>query len=191
MGGQGDHGIAARHRTRALQIEACVAPGALGISLRVFQALPRWAKLWRGSALRTTNVRRNRATSGRATRWLACVRGAIFRFKLWGEFGGREGARTPDLLVANEKLAVQDVHKVLSVQQNAFSGRKLLRAFSLAHWTLRRTPNSFCDSQNRASANRDDERPKSVGGEWHAANPNYASGAERTTRFDRPIAPRE
>jgi hypothetical protein len=52
----------------------------------------------------------------------------------WG-FGGREGARTPDLLVANDKLAVQDVHKVLSVQQNAFSGHKLLRAFCLAHWT--------------------------------------------------------
>ena len=38
-------------------------------------------------------------------RWLACVRGAIFRFKLWGEIGGREGARTPDLLVANEALS--------------------------------------------------------------------------------------
>jgi hypothetical protein len=97
----------------------------------------------------------------------------------WG-FGGREGARTPDLLVANDKLAVQDVHKVLSVQQNAFSGHKLLRAFSLADWTLERTPRSFCDSQNRASANRDDERPNSVGGEWHAANPGYASRAERT-----------
>ena len=66
------------------------------------------------------------------------------------KFGGREGARTPDLLVANEKLAVQDVHKVLSVQQNAFSGHKLLRAFSLAHWTPEWTPHSFCDSQNRA-----------------------------------------
>jgi hypothetical protein len=54
-------------------------------------------------------------------------------------FGGREGARTPDLLVANDKLAVQDVHKVLSVQQNAFGSRKLLKAFSLAGWTLRWT----------------------------------------------------
>ena len=51
------------------------------------------------------------------------------------EFGGREGARTPDLLVANDKLAVQDVHKVLSVQQNALGGRKLLKAFCLADWT--------------------------------------------------------
>ena len=68
----------------------------------------------------------------------------------WG-FGGREGARTPDLLVANDKLAVQDLHKVLSARQNALSGRKLLRAFSLAHWTLRRTANSFCDSQNAAA----------------------------------------
>src|SRR5580658_668255 len=77
----------------------------------------------------------------------------------WG-FGGREGARTPDLLVANDKLAVQDVHKVLSVQQNALSGRKLLRAFFLAHWTPKRTPQSFCDSQNRAVATRHDHRPR-------------------------------
>jgi predicted nucleic acid-binding protein len=44
------------------------------------------------------------------------------------------------ILIANDKLAVQDVHKVLSVQQNAFSGRKLLRAFSLADWTPEWTP---------------------------------------------------
>jgi hypothetical protein len=49
-------------------------------------------------------------------------------------FGGREGARTPDLLVAKDNLAVQDVHKALSVRQNAFSDRKLLRAFSLDDW---------------------------------------------------------
>jgi hypothetical protein len=69
----------------------------------------------------------------------------------WGS-GGREGARTPDLLVANDKLAVQDVHKVLSVQQNAFSGRKLLMALLLARWTPERTPRSFWDSQNHAHA---------------------------------------
>ena len=51
------------------------------------------------------------------------------------EYGGREGARTPDLLVANDKLAVQDVHKVQCVQLNALGGRKLLRAFSLDHRT--------------------------------------------------------
>jgi hypothetical protein len=30
---------------------------------------------------------------------------AIHKFKLRGGFGGREGARTPDLLVANEALS--------------------------------------------------------------------------------------
>jgi hypothetical protein len=69
-------------------------------------------------------------------------------------FGGREGARTPDLLVANEKLAVQDVRNVQLVQQIAFSGRKLLRAFSLADWTLKRTPNLLCESQNSAARYR-------------------------------------
>jgi hypothetical protein len=56
------------------------------------------------------------------------------------KFGGREGARTPDLLVANEKFAVQDVRNVQCVQQNAFGGRKLLKAFSLLGWTLTWTP---------------------------------------------------
>jgi hypothetical protein len=53
----------------------------------------------------------------------------------WG-FGGREGARTPDLLVANVKFVVQGVRNVQCVQQIALGGHKSLRQFSLVDWTL-------------------------------------------------------
>jgi hypothetical protein len=33
-------------------------------------------------------------------------------------------------------LAIQDIHKGLSVQKKAFGSRKLLKAFSLVGWTL-------------------------------------------------------
>ena len=44
--------------------------------------------------------------------------------------------RTNTGLINSGKFDVQDVRNVLSVQHNAFSGRKPLKAFSLVDWTL-------------------------------------------------------
>jgi hypothetical protein len=43
--------------------------------------------------------------------------------------------RTNTGLINSGNFDVHDVHNVLNVQQNAFSGRKVLRAFCLVHWT--------------------------------------------------------
>jgi hypothetical protein len=58
---------------------------------------------------------------------------------VYDSYGGREVARTPDLLVTNQKLLLQDPHKVPSVKRNALGGRKLPKVSSLARWIFART----------------------------------------------------
>jgi hypothetical protein len=58
--------------------------------------------------------------------------------------------RTYNPLLKSETYAVQDVRNVLRVQQNAFCGHKLLRAFYFADWTLRSTVPAIAIWQTRS-----------------------------------------